>query len=68
MPRIWVLSTTSRNRVSTSLIPKQTLKTRWRELGVADSVLDLFVAQIALGGSGIDTVICQLVAAANGVQ
>jgi len=35
------------------LIPKKALKTRRRELSIADGVLDRLVAQIALDGSGI---------------
>ena len=39
------------------LIPKQALKSRRRQLGVADGMLDRLVAQVALDGARIDAVI-----------
>jgi hypothetical protein len=50
--------------ISARSVPKQALEARRRQFGVADSVLDRPVAQIALDGSRIDAIICQLVAAA----
>jgi len=50
--------------INLHLIPKQTLKARRRELGIADGVLYRLVAQIALDGARIDAVIRQFVTAA----
>jgi hypothetical protein len=45
-------------------VPEQTPEARRCKFGVADSVLDRLVAQIALDGSRIDAIICQFEAAA----
>jgi hypothetical protein len=41
-------------------IPPEVLEPRWRQLAVANSVLDVLVAEVGLQRPGVDTVVGQL--------
>jgi hypothetical protein len=45
-----------------SLVAPEILEARWRELGIAHGVLDIFVPEIILDRSCVVTIACQLVA------